>query len=97
MENAIQSASLHGRACDTWISCSTVMKFAGWSKTQIRNHVGHNWHAAAKKVMQFLSEGRYVAVVVGGKVISVSAKQMDDVLQCMYVPLAGIPRTQIRK
>jgi hypothetical protein len=25
------------------------------------------------------------------------AEQMDDVLQCKHVPLAGIPRTQIRK
>lgn len=50
-----------------------------------------------KKVMQFLSEGQYVAVVVDGKVISYGRGADDDVLQCMYVPLAGIPRTQIRK
>ena len=40
----------------------------GLNRTPIRNPVGHKWHGLAEKVMQFLSEGRYVANVVYGKV-----------------------------
>ena len=43
-----------------------VMKFAGWSRTRTRNHVGQ-LARSGKKVMQFLSGGRYVANVVDGK------------------------------
>ena len=39
----------------------------GSSKIRIRIRAGHNWHARESKVRQFLSDGRYIANVVDGK------------------------------
>ena len=44
-----------------------AMKFADWSRTRTRDRNGRSWRGRGKKVMQFLSGGRYVAVVVDGK------------------------------
>jgi hypothetical protein len=40
----------------------------GWNRTPRPNPGGRRWRGLARKVMRFLSEGRYVANVVDGKV-----------------------------
>ena len=42
-------------------------RFEHSSKTPKRNPAGRRWRPQGKKVMQFLSQGRYIGVVADGK------------------------------
>jgi hypothetical protein len=63
----IQSKPPQSVDSDRLISNSMAMTFVAWNRILTRDHDGAKMAREGKKVMQLLEGGRYVAVVVDGK------------------------------